>query len=91
MKLKNGKYYQVLKEGAWLERYATDASGKVVYLRVDLHPGMKIKYVGEDYDAVDYDVVPLPYFDVEGKHYAFQPSSFSGLIPPGWISAEPAE
>jgi len=85
MIFKHGKHYRVIKQGASLERFATDEAGKATLVTVPLEVGTVLEYVGEDYDAVDYDVVPMPYFAYQGQHFSFQPSSFSGQIPAGWL------
>ena len=85
MKLTDHHYYRVLKDDAYLERTSLGSNGQMQYDRVDLSTGMEIEYIGGRYDALDYDVVPQPYFLWNGQVYAFQPSSFSGQIPAGYL------
>jgi hypothetical protein len=87
MKFQQGASYRVCKPGAFLEAYKTMPDGIVAYEQIDLTPGMVIEYAGADFDEVDYDVVPLPYFLFENRLFIFQPSSFSGMVPPGFLEA----
>jgi len=83
MVLMQNKQYRVLIEGASLLGLPTrNGEQEQILLKV----GDVIVYVGEEYRGIDYDVVQPPYFRYLGKDYVFQPTSFSGLIPQGYLA-----
>ncbi len=85
MRFKQNGQYKVVKSGASLHGLPQPNGYQE---KVALNVGDSITYVGDEYAGVGYDVVQPPYFRYLGKDYVFQPSSFSGLIPEGYLEFE---
>jgi|GEM_PF-4942644 len=82
MRFEQNKSYKVIKPGALLQGLPTpEGNQEEIYLVEN----SVITYVGDEYRGIDYDVIQPPYFRYQGKDYIFQPSSFSGLIPEGFL------
>ena len=83
MRFENNKQYKVIKKGACLVGLPTQNRNQE---QVILNEGDTLVYVGHEYEGVDYDVIQPPYFRYKGKDYVFEPSSFSGLVPDGFLA-----
>lgn len=82
MRFEQNKSYKVIKPGALLQGLPTAENKQE---EITLLKDTLITYVGDEYRGIDYDVIQPPYFRYRGKDYIFQPSSFSGLIPEGYL------
>lgn len=85
MRFENNKNYKVVKNGSSLLGLPTQNEKQEL---ITLNVGDILMYVGHEYAGIDYDVVQPPYFRFQDKDYIFQPSSFSGLVPLGYLEPE---